>query len=102
MKPKCLKSGKRMRKMLYFSGLLREDEVVSFKAVYSFLRQNQNVEKRILERMKTHYGVVDYAVNKNSEIRRYYYGILKWGKVFLQFQKDLSNIRKMSKQQNYQ
>ena len=43
MKPKCLKSGKRMRKMLYFSGLLRDDEVVSFKAVYSFLRQNQNV-----------------------------------------------------------
>ena len=97
MKPKCLKSGKRMRKMLYFSGLLREDEVVSFKAVYSFLRQNINVEKRRFEWMKAHFEVVDCAVNKNSEIRRYYYGILKLGKVFQQFQKDLSNIRKFSK-----
>ena len=86
-----------MRKMLYYSGMLRDDEVMSFKAVYSFLRQNKNVEKRKLERMKTNYEVVEYAIKKNRETARYFYGLLKIGKVFPQFQKDLSSIRKFPK-----
>lgn len=96
MKPKCLKSSERMKSLLYYSGILRKDEVSSFRIVYSFLCENKNRDKRRLTRVKDQYKVVELAINRNREIARYFYGILKLRKIFVDYQKDLQMIKRMA------
>lgn len=95
MKPMYLKSGTKMRRLLYYSDLLNKDEVKSFQMVYSFLCQNKKREKRRLIRIKDHYKIVETAINRDRTIARYYYGILKLGKVFVDYQKDLQAVKRM-------
>ena len=96
MKPKCLKSSERMKSLLYYSGILNKEEVTSFRLVYSFLCENKNREIRRLTRVKDQYKVVELAINRNREIARYFYGILKLRKIFVDYQKDLQMIKRMA------
>ena len=96
MKPAFFKSGTKMRRLLYYSDLLKKDEVTSFKMVYSFLCENKKREKRRLIRVKDHYKCVEMAINRDRTIARYFYGILKLKNVFLDYQKDLQTIRRMA------
>lgn len=96
MKPKCLKSGKKMKSLLYYSGLLNKEEVASFRMVYSFLCENKNREKRRLTRVADYYKAVDITTKRDRTIARYYYGILKLRKVFTDYQRDLLSVRSMT------
>lgn len=85
-----------MKSLLYDSGLLSNDEVTSFKTVYSYLCENKNRQKRRLTRVADHYKAVDIATQKNRTIARYYYGVLKLRKIFVDYQKDLLSVRGMA------
>lgn len=96
MKPKCLKSSKKMKSLLYYSGLLNKEEIASFRIVYSFLCENKNREKRRLTRVADHYKAVDLATRKDRTIARYYYGVLKLRRIFVDYQRDLISVRGMT------
>ena len=85
-----------MKSLLYYSGLLNKEEVASFRMVYSFLCENKNREKRRLTRVADYYKTVDLATRKDRTIARYYYGVLKLRKIYVDYQRDLLSVRGMT------
>ena len=64
-----------LRRRLYYSNLLRYDEIVAFKTVYLLLCQ-VHVNNR-LEKLKSYYATIISAYNRSSEIGTLFHGILR-------------------------
>ena len=79
-----------MKKCLYRSNLLRNDEIVAFKKVYLILCQ-RSVKDRI-GILKTSYETVLSAYKRDSYIVRLFYGILRSRKIKDKYESDIRKI----------
>ena len=89
---KRCKSDKRLKKFLYYSGVLREDEVVDFKTAYLLLRQK--VVKNRIGKLANCYETILSAISRDSKVQVAFYGILKC-KDRITFDKYRADIRKL-------
>ena len=64
-----------LKKQLYRSNLLIDDEIVAFKTIYHLLGQ-QKVKDRT-DRLKTHYDTIISAYNRDPKIANLFHGILR-------------------------
>ena len=92
---KRCKCEKRLKKFLYHSGILREDEVVDFKTAYLLLRQE--VVKNRVGRLAICYETILRAISRDSKIQVAFYGILKCKsrKTFDRYCEDIRKIKKL-------
>lgn len=79
-----------LRKRLYYSNLLRNDEVTAFKTVYLLLCQ-VHVKDR-LERLKNHYKTIISAYKRNTELAYLFHGILRSRGIKERFRSDVMKI----------
>lgn len=94
---KRCKSDKRLKKILYYSGILGEEEVVAFKTAYLLLRQE--VVKNRLGRLSLCYDTILKAISRDSKIQVIFYGVLKCKdrKTFDRYCEDIRKYKNLPK-----
>lgn len=90
---KTFKSVERMKSYLYHSGVLSEYEVTDFKTVYLLLSQ-KHVNNRV-GRLAGQYKTILLAINRNPDIAKVFYRILKMRKIFGIFMQDIEKFRRL-------
>lgn len=91
MKRKVLKSEKRLKAILYYTGKLKEYEIVAFKTVYLYLCQRYVKDRA--DRLKDHYKTIVSAFHRDQEIQRIFHAILKCRMIYPKYEDDLRKLR---------
>lgn len=90
---KTFKSVTRMKAYLYHSGVLNDYEVTDFKTAYLLL--SQRVVNNRVGKLTNQYKTILRVINRNPEIAKVYYRILKERKIFGKFIQDVEKFRRI-------